>query len=108
LRSIFGIAEFSIIAFPLLLIRKTCFLEIAIGFAFSVHDLFHQFILLPHLPLRNRRLSVLFVPKVCFDQHKVFNGVRCNTEEYTIEVTGSNPSLRTFLQFTGFDTLGVF
>lgn len=88
-----GVAGFSMTTCPLLLIHKNSFLKIAVGFAFSVYDLFYQFILAPHLPLRNRRHSVFSVPKVCLAHHRVFNGVFCNREEYIIQAIGSNPSL---------------
>lgn len=103
---IFGITEFSMIACPFLLIPKKYFLKIAVVFAFPVHGLFHQFILAFHLPLRNIRLSVFFVPKVPLAQHRVFNGVYCKREEYVIQVTGSNPSFSTFSYFTGINSLG--
>lgn len=41
LHVILGIAGFSMIACPFLLIHKNYFFKIAVGFAFSVHDLFH-------------------------------------------------------------------
>lgn len=96
LNVVLEVAGFSMTTCPLLLIHKNYFLKITVGFAFSVHDLLYQFILSPHLPLRNRRHSVFFVPKACLVHHRVFNGVFCNREEYIIQVTGNNPSLNTF------------
>lgn len=60
--AIFGITFFTKTACPFLLIHQKYFLKIEVGFAFYVHDLFQRFILTPHLPLRNRRLSLFLVP----------------------------------------------
>lgn len=61
--AIFDIALFSVTACPFLIVHQKYFLKIAVGFAFCVHDLFQRFILTPHLPLRNRRLSLFFHQK---------------------------------------------
>lgn len=96
LNVVLEVVGFSMTTCSLWLIHKNYFLKITVGFAFSVHYLLYQFIIAPHLPLKNRRHSVFFVPKVCLAHHRVFNGVFCNWEEYIIQVTGSNPSLNAF------------
>lgn len=93
--AIFGITFFTKTACPFLLIHQKYFLKIEVGFAFYVHDLFQRFILTPHLPLRNRRLSVSCT-KSPWAQHWVFNGIGYNREECIIQISGSNLSLSTF------------
>lgn len=95
LHIILGVAGCSMVRCLFSLIPKSHFLRTALEVIFSVHDLFCQLILAPHLPLRT--LSVFFVPKVHLGYHRFFDGVGCNWEEYIMQVTGDNPSIRTFL-----------